>query len=70
MAVGKNITWKKCKGEAKQYHLFCGIKALGKNIKWRRRERTVKLLKKIKIKKGSREEYQVVGIFNLYTSLS
>ena len=38
MSVGKNLTWIKVKAKGKQYHLFCNIKAVGKNIKWGKRE--------------------------------
>ena len=48
MAVEKNITWKKGKGEAID-HLSHNIEDIGKNIKWGRREEDGNLGEKIEI---------------------
>ena len=49
MTVGKNITWKKGKGE--QYYLAQYIQAARKNIEWRKGERKRKLGGRYKDKK-------------------
>ena len=57
------------KGKGKQYLLFFNVKAVGKNIKWGREERSIeKLRKKIKIKNISLG--RISNCRELYTPLN